>query len=157
TKIYILNSRLNPLPIGMAGDIFIGGPGVCRGYLERPEMTADRLIPDLFTDHLGARMYRTGDLGRWRADGNIEFLGRSDTQVKIRGFRVEPGEIEFAMRQYPGVKDALVLAREDRPGDRCLVGYLIPDVPALKAMERKQANVAGPEIVSQWKDLYDDT
>ncbi|OSM95662.1 non-ribosomal peptide synthetase [Lonsdalea populi] len=122
-RIYILDEQGRPAPVGVSGHLHVAGEGVTPGYLNRPELTVERFIPDPFSDEPGARLYKTGDLGRWLPDGVIEFLGRSDRQVKIRGFRIELGEIEACIRFYPGVQDVVVLAREDVPGDRRLVGY----------------------------------
>ncbi len=124
TRIYILNELGQLLPPGVIGEIYIAGDGVSRGYLNRPELTAERFPADPFSDAAGARMYRTGDIGRWRDDGNIEYLGRNDHQVKIRGYRVELGEIEAQLLGHPQVKEAVVLAREDQPKDVRLVAYL---------------------------------
>jgi len=122
-RIYILDGRGQPVPIGVAGELHIGGAGVARGYLNRPELTAERFLADPFSAEPDARMFRTGDLGRWLADGTIEFLGRNDFQVKLRGFRIELGEIEARLREYPEVRETVVVAREEGPGDQRLVAY----------------------------------
>jgi amino acid adenylation domain-containing protein len=123
TQVYILDGYQKPVPIGVRGEIYIGGVGVARGYLNRPELTAERFLNNPFRGESGGRMYRTGDLGRWLPDGGIEFLGRNDFQVKIRGFRIELEEIEARMREQAGVSEAVVVAREDTPGDKQLVAY----------------------------------
>ena len=123
TKIYIMDDRRNILPIGVKGELCIGGAGVARGYLNRPELTAERFVPNPYS--AGERMYRTGDLARWLPDGNIEYLGRIDEQVKIRGFRIELGEIESALRKQVGLRDAAVLAREDESGELYLCAYVV--------------------------------
>ncbi len=124
TRIYILDSDRQPVPIGVVGEIHIGGIGVARGYLNRPDQTAERFLSDPFGANPAARLFKTGDLGRWRADGNIEFFGRTDFQVKIRGFRIELGEIEAQLAACRGVRQAVLLAREDRAGEKRLVAYL---------------------------------
>jgi acyl carrier protein len=125
THAYVLDANQRPVPVGVAGELHIGGAALAHGYLRRPELTAEKFIPSPFTPEPGARLYKTGDLARFLPDGNLQFLSRIDHQVKIRGFRVEPGEIEATLRQYPGVRDAVVLVREDDPGDKRLVAYLL--------------------------------
>lgn len=127
TTFYILDKYYQPTPVGVPGELFIGGDGVTRGYLNRPELTAERFIPDPFSDDPAARLYRTGDLARYLEDGNVEFLGRNDFQVKIRGHRIELGEIEKWLDQHPAVNKSVVVAREDVPGDKRLVAYMIPN------------------------------
>ena len=122
-RIYLLDSQQRPVPIGVAGELYVGGAGVARGYLNRPQLTAERFLDDPFSDQPGARMYRSGDLARWLADGRIDYLGRNDDQVKIRGVRIELGEIETRLCQFPGIQEAVLLAREDQPGNPRLVAY----------------------------------
>ncbi len=130
TQIYILDRLMHPVPIGVAGELYIGGVGVARGYFNRPELTAEKFVPDPFSKEAGARLFKTGDLARYRADGAIEFLGRVDHQVKIRGFRIELGEIEVVLGQHPAVEEVVVVAREDIPGNKSLVAYIVPTLEA---------------------------
>lgn len=127
TKIYLLDRYLNPVPLGVPGEIYLSGVGLARGYLRRPDLTAEKFIPDPFGDVPGARLYRTGDIARYLQDGRLDFLGRWDDQVKIRGYRIELGEIEAVMAQHPAVREARVLVQEQRPGENRLVGYIVAD------------------------------
>lgn len=125
TQVYILDPHGNPTPVGVPGEIYIGGAGVARGYLNHPELTAEKFIAHPFSAESGARLYRTGDIARYLPDGNIEFLGRMDNQVKIRGYRIELGEIEAVLNRHPKVRDTVVIAREDSPGDKRLAAYVV--------------------------------
>ncbi|MCI0338092.1 MAG: amino acid adenylation domain-containing protein [Acidobacteria bacterium] len=142
--LYILNKNCEPVPIGATGELYVGGNGLSCGYLNRADLTAERFIPNPFSDEPGARLYRTGDLARYLPDGNIEFLGRSDYQVKVRGLRIELGEIEAVLHQHPAIREAVVLALEDAPGNKRLVVYLVshqetvPTISELRSfLERK--------------------
>lgn len=153
-RIYILDRSLQPVPVGVPGELHIGGVALARGYLNRPELTAERFISDPITKNPGARLYKTGDLARYRSDGSIEYLGRIDEQVKLRGFRIELGEIESVLRDHRAVRDARVIVREDIPGDRRLTAYVllkgpvsITDTEILDSARKTLPTHMIPEIV----------
>lgn len=148
TRVYVLDGRLHPVAIGVPGELYIAGAGLARGYLNRPAITAERFLADAY-GKAGSRMYRTGDLVRWRANGDLEFIGRTDQQVKIRGFRVELGEIESALLKHSRVRESLVVAREDNSGQKRLIGYVIARPPS-----DRQEQVE-TEQISRWQQLYD--
>ncbi|HQY71732.1 MAG TPA: amino acid adenylation domain-containing protein, partial [Pseudomonadales bacterium] len=138
TQLYILDDCMEPVPIGVIGELYIGGEGVARGYLRRPDLTAEKFVADRFSGVPQARLYRTGDLVRYLPDGNIEFIGRCDNQVKLRGYRIELGEIETVLYQHPAIREVVVLAREDVAGDKRLVAYLVAREAAPSAAELKE-------------------
>ncbi len=136
--IYVLDETLKPVPLGTSGEICIGGDGVARGYANLPELTAEKFVPDPFSNKPGALMYRTGDLGRWHPDGMLECQGRADHQVKVRGYRIELGEIESVLKEHPNIRDGVVVVHEPEPGDQRLIGYIIPDgkAPCREALQQ---------------------
>jgi amino acid adenylation domain-containing protein len=150
TQLYVLDPYLKPVPIGVPGELYIGGAGVARGYLNRPELTAEKFIPNPFSDEPGARLYKTGDLARYLPDGNLEYLDRIDNQVKIRSFRIELGEIEAVLTQHPAVRESAVTVREDNPDDKRLVGYVVPD-------SQNQATGDPAERILQWQQVFNNT
>ncbi len=156
TQAYILDTRLNPVPAGVAGELYLAGAGLARGYYRQPNLTRERFVPNPFGGETESRMYRTGDLARFLPDGNIEYLGRIDHQVKLRGFRIELGEIEAVLDSHPGVRQSLVMVREDAPGDKRLVAYVIPDPGYRGSDESEPAEALASEQVSEWTEAFDE-
>ncbi|MBD1861335.1 MULTISPECIES: non-ribosomal peptide synthetase [Trichocoleus] len=155
-QIYVLDAHQQPVPIGVVGELYIGGDGVARGYLNRPDLTAERFIPCPFSASPGARLYKTGDLARYRSDGLLEFIGRADEQVKIRGFRMELGEIEAVLQQHPLVKGAIATVQESASGDQQLTAY-VSFHPEREGAGMAIAQQLQQEQVEHWQTLYDQT
>ena len=146
-QVYVLDEWMQPLPSGVPGELCVGGAGVARGYLDRADLTAERFMPNPYARQAGERLYRSGDQGSWRRDGSLDYHGRLDHQVKLRGFRIELGEIEAALAKHPQVRQAIVIAREDTPGNKRLVAYVTAS-----------SDGAEPEQVSQlqrWQGVFE--
>jgi SAM-dependent methyltransferase len=151
---YVLDRWLLPVPIGVTGELYIGGIGVGRGYLYDPRRTAEAFLADPFSPRPGARLYRTGDLARFLPDGTLEFLGRADHLVKVRGHRIEPGEIEQALRDQPAVRDAVVVAHERRAGEKTLVAYVVPETDTCEPRAPQARQGQDQAYVQQWQEVY---
>ncbi|HKR15160.1 MAG TPA: amino acid adenylation domain-containing protein [Pyrinomonadaceae bacterium] len=155
TQIYLLDKHLEPAPLGVAGELYIGGDGVARGYWQRPALTAERFIPDPFSTQAGARLYRTGDLARYRRDGSIEYAGRVDQQVKVHGHRIEPGEIEAVLVDHPAVKEIVIVAADDPGSGKRLVAYVVQNPQYEETATNHDSSQS--ERVSEWELTWDET
>ncbi len=155
TEIYLLDKHGQPVPVGLPGELFIGGEGVARGYLNRPELTAEKFVPHPFRPEGGLRLYRTGDLARYRPDGSIDFLGRIDHQLKLRGHRIELGEIESVLATHPAVKESVVVAAEDTMGDKRLVAYVVPGSKSAVGAQDSTSPREQTDRLTQWQMIWD--
>jgi amino acid adenylation domain-containing protein len=149
-RLYVLDPDMRPVPVGVFGEVYVGGAGLARGYHRRPGLTAERFLPDPFGPDIGSRLYRTGDNAKWRPDGTLEFAGRLDRQVKLRGYRVELGEVEVVLRHHDAIQECAVTLREDAPGDRRLIAYVVPKTAGIRA-------ASAAERVRQWQAVWDET
>ena len=154
TRLYVLDKNFEPVAVGIPGELYIGGVGVARGYVNKPDLTAEKFIPDQFSSTPGERLYRTGDIVRYLGDGNLEYIGRQDHQVKLRGYRIELGEVEAVLNSHPQVREAVVLAREDEPGNKGLVGYVSPHLDSLGTQQTSELETAQ---VSDWQEVFDES
>jgi amino acid adenylation domain-containing protein len=157
TQTYIVDRHLQPVPVGIPGELLVGGDGLVRGYHDRPELTAEKFIPNPFINQAGARLYKTGDLTRYLPDGNVEFLGRMDQQVKIRGFRIELGEVEAVLSQHPSVQQVAVVAREDNLGELRLSAYIVRNAASGGSVEQDAGVPRSVKQISGWQEVWDET
>jgi amino acid adenylation domain-containing protein len=156
TDTWVLDRHMQLAPVGVTGELYIGGDGLARDYLRRPDLTAEKFVPHPYSTEPGARLYRTGDLVRYLSNGNIEFLKRMDQQVKIRGFRIEPGEIEAALQEHPAVRESIVVVREEIPGDRHLVAYVVRDPDFQSTTEQTAAYGHATDHAPKWQMIFND-
>jgi amino acid adenylation domain-containing protein len=160
SQAYVLDAAMQPSAVGAAGELYVGGDGLMRGYLRRPELTAEKLVPHPFSTQRGARLYRTGDRVRLTAGGALEFLGRFDDQIKVRGFRIEPGEIEAALEEHAAVRECVVAVREEQAGERRIVAYVVADEDAMRDETPEEVSVGGEDLragqVTHWQKIFDE-
>ncbi|MFF2412442.1 amino acid adenylation domain-containing protein, partial [Streptomyces sp. NPDC058092] len=154
-RYYVLDESLNPCPVDVPGDLYIGGPCLSSGYANEPRLTASKYLPSPFAATPGERIYKTGDMARWRPDGNLEFLGRNDSQVKIRGYRIELGEIDSILSEHPVVQDAATIVREDRTGDRSLVSYVVLHPQRARGAVQEDEDSLADKRIDRWREVYD--